>query len=135
MKSILSLVLAAATIFTSTTANPQSDIILPPPCLNDLCLLNPPVCPPGEIAAGRPGCWCGCRPICRQVCPTAASTEVICLADEVANTTAAIAPCLGCCRPICGTICYPEPVLCLESEQAVGTDGCWSCCPIIVATD
>ncbi|PPQ70608.1 LOW QUALITY PROTEIN: hypothetical protein CVT26_013207 [Gymnopilus dilepis] len=53
MKSILSLVLAAATIFTSTTANPQSDIILPPPCLNDLCLLNPPVCPPGEIAAGQ----------------------------------------------------------------------------------
>ncbi|KAF8911597.1 hypothetical protein CPB84DRAFT_1762332 [Gymnopilus junonius] len=126
MKSIFAHVLAATTLFLS-------DIVIP--CLeSDLCLLEAPPCPVGEAPSGGPGCWGCCQPICRQVCPTAASAVMACLPHEVLSTAATIVePCWNCCRPICGTACHPEPVLCLETEQLSGVDGCWSCCPIILS--
>ena len=132
MKHIFSAIFSTAVFIASASGNPGGDVILPgpSPCLNDLCMAAPPPCPTGQVPVGEPGCYCGCRPICRQVCPTTTSPSVTCLPSEtLISTSSTTQGCGECCIPACGTKCSPVVIPCIQTQQLVGVPGCWSCCP------
>ncbi|KAF8911599.1 hypothetical protein CPB84DRAFT_1762342 [Gymnopilus junonius] len=98
MKLFFSIVLVAAAIMAGTRAQ----II---EC--DVCFLEKPDCPAGEVSTeGVSGCWGCCRPICRTVCINSLSDIAIgppCLIIETQQPSPVSAPppevCYECCLP------------------------------------
>ncbi|PPQ67959.1 hypothetical protein CVT26_005839 [Gymnopilus dilepis] len=144
MKAVIYFILALS--FVLTKSQTQSAVC-------DICILDEPSCPVGEVSSGGPGCWGCCRPVCRTVCVDPLSDIAIrppCDPVEIQKPSSTSNPPHEVCwhlllkganavpqivSPVpCQIPCSPIKPACTAGEVSLGEASCWGCCRPICRT-